>query len=69
MVAPASPPESAVIPIHVERHLHSTLRESFMLPTVAIEALEIAKDPRCTIREFSRIVERDLRLATDMYRS
>lgn len=66
VAAPASPSESSVIPIHVERHLHSTLRESFMLPTVAIEALEIAKDPRCTIREFSRIVERDLRLATEI---
>jgi HD-like signal output (HDOD) protein len=66
MVATASSIESSCIPIHIERHLQATLRGSLMLPTVAMEALEIAKDPRCTIGEFSRIVERDLRLATEI---
>jgi len=37
-----------------------------MLPMVAMEALEIVKDPRCTVGEYSRIVERDLRLATEI---
>ena len=66
MVATASPPESSSIPIHVKRHLQSTLRGSLMLPMVAMEALEVVKDPRCTIGEFSRIVERDLRLVTEI---
>ena len=62
----ASPAETSTIPIHVERHLRSTLRASLMVPTVAMEALEVVKNPRCTIGEFSRIVERDLRLATEI---
>ncbi len=66
MVATTSPPESLSIPIDVKRHLQSTLRGSLMLPTAAMEALEVAKDPYSTIREFSRIVERDLGLATEI---
>ncbi len=66
MVTTVSPPESSSIPIHVKRHLQSTLRGSLMLPMVAMEALEVVKDPRCTIGEFSRIVERDLRLVTEI---
>ena len=66
MVTATSPPESSSIPIHVQRHLQSTLRGSLMLPMVAMEALEVVKDPRCTIGEFSRIVERDLRLVTEI---
>ena len=37
-----------------------------MLPAVAMEALEIAKDPECSIAEFAAVVERDVKLATDM---
>lgn len=37
-----------------------------MLPAVATEALKIAKDPECTIAEFAAVVERDVKLATDM---
>lgn len=37
-----------------------------MLPAVAVEALEIAKDPECSIAEFAAVVERDVKLATDM---
>lgn len=66
MVMTASSSKSPNIPIHIERHLQSTLRGSLMLPTVAMEALEIAKTPHCTIGEFSRIIERDLRLATEI---
>ena len=66
MVATGSPRESLKIPIQVERHLKLTLRGSLMLPMVAMEALEIVKDPRCTIGEYARIVERDLRLATEI---
>lgn len=37
-----------------------------MLPAVATEALELAKNPECTITEFATVVERDVKLATDM---
>lgn len=57
---------SPMIPVDVRRQLQMTLRGSLMLPTVAMEAIEVAKDPRCTIGEFSRIVERDPRLATEI---
>ncbi len=66
MVSAASPRESLNIPIQIERRLRSTLGGSLMLSTVAMEALEIVKDPSCTIGEYSRIVERDLRLATEI---
>jgi HD-like signal output (HDOD) protein len=37
-----------------------------MLPGVAVQALEIARDPECTIREFVAVVERDAKLAADI---
>lgn len=37
-----------------------------MLPTVAIQALEIAKNPDCSICEFVSVIERDAKLATDI---
>ena len=37
-----------------------------MLPAVAIEAMELTKNPECTIAEFAEVVERDVKLATDM---
>ncbi len=37
-----------------------------MLPSAAIHALEIAKNPDCSISDFVSIVERDAKLATDI---
>ena len=37
-----------------------------MLPTVAIQALDIAKNPDCSMREFVSVIERDAKLATDI---
>lgn len=37
-----------------------------MLPAVAVKALEITRDPDCTIAEFAAVVERDTKLATDL---
>ena len=37
-----------------------------MLPGVAVQALEIARDPECSIREFVAVVERDAKLAADI---
>ncbi|MBI5757322.1 MAG: HDOD domain-containing protein [Planctomycetales bacterium] len=39
-----------------------------MLPAVAMQALEIAKCPDCTIDEFSALVVRDVKLSVDMLR-
>ena len=41
-------------------------RQLRMLPAVASEALEIAKDPDCSIEAFTSIVERDVKLAADI---
>ncbi len=37
-----------------------------MLPTIAVKALEIARDPDCTVAEFTALVERDVKLAADI---
>ena len=37
-----------------------------MLPAVAIEALELAKDPECVTAEFAGVIERDVKLATEI---
>lgn len=39
-----------------------------MLPDVAIEAMNIAKKPNCSIAEFAAVVERDVKLASDVLR-
>lgn len=37
-----------------------------MLPAVAAEALDVANDPDCTTAELASVIERDVRIATDM---
>ena len=37
-----------------------------MLPSVAIEAMQVSKKPDCSISEYSNVVEKDLKLMTDM---
>ncbi|WP_437228091.1 HDOD domain-containing protein [Planctomicrobium sp. SH661] len=39
-----------------------------MLPAIAHQAMELMKDPDCTIRELTRIIEQDLKLAAEMLR-
>ncbi|MEI8379273.1 MAG: HDOD domain-containing protein [Planctomycetota bacterium] len=39
-----------------------------MLPDIAVKALAIARDPNCTIKEFSSVIERDPKLATEILR-
>ena len=39
-----------------------------MLPAVAMKALSMAKNPNCSISEFASVVERDVRLASDILR-
>ena len=58
----------------IEKELSPNLQSQFrrraskmqMLPGVAVQALEIARDPECSIREFVAIVERDAKLAGDI---
>lgn len=40
--------------------------ELTVLPAVATEALELARDPDCSISRFSSLVERDVKLAADI---
>jgi HD-like signal output (HDOD) protein len=37
-----------------------------MLPAVAIQAMKVSKKPDCSIAEYSKVVEQDLKLMTDM---
>ena len=37
-----------------------------MLPSIAVEAMRLAKKPDCSISEYSSVVERDVKLMTDM---
>ena len=41
-------------------------RRLVMLPEVATKALEIAKDPECKIEDFTSLVGRDVKLASDV---
>ncbi len=39
-----------------------------MLPDIAVKALAMARDPNCSIREFSSVIEHDAKLATEILR-
>lgn len=39
-----------------------------MLPDIAVKALAMARDPNCSIKEFSSVIERDPKLATEILR-
>ncbi|WP_010584417.1 HDOD domain-containing protein [Schlesneria paludicola] len=46
--------------------LKSRATELQMLPSIAIEAMQLAKKPDCSISSYSSVVERDVKLMTDM---
>lgn len=54
------------LPPELERNLRKRAGQLRMLPAVATEALQIAKDPNCSLSEFAAVVERDLKLASDI---
>ena len=58
--------ENRVPPESLQRALLTKADELSMLPAVAYEALEMAKDPDCNSRQFASVVERDVKLATDI---
>lgn len=54
------------LPPELERNLRKRAGQLRMLPAVAAEALEIARTPECSLSEFAAVVERDLKLASDI---
>lgn len=56
----------AALPSYLLERLAKRSNQLRMLPVVASEAIEIANKPNSTIAEFAVVVERDLKLATDM---
>jgi len=60
--------QSVSIPSQLLDRICGRLQKIQMLPAIAQQALQLAKDPDCTIREFARIVEQDIKLAAEMLR-
>lgn len=54
------------LPRELEVIFQRGLQDLQMLPAVAMQALEIARDPDCVIAEFTAVVERDVKLAADL---
>ncbi len=52
-------------PPNVQDQLRLRANHLRMLPAIAMQALEVAKDPDCGIDEFAGVVERDEMLATE----
>lgn len=46
--------------------LKARAAELQMLPSIAVEAMQLAKKPDCSISSYSSVVERDVKLMTDM---
>lgn len=64
----SSESQTVAIPSQLLDRMCGRLQKVQMLPAIAQQALELAKDPECTIREFARIVEQDIKLAAEMLR-
>lgn len=58
-----SPP---AISAKLESEARNRLKHLSVLPAVALQALEVAQDPSCTLHDFTAMVERDVRLAADL---
>lgn len=50
----------------LEIRIRKSIGELKMLPATAMQALDITKDPNCSIAEFSAVIERDVKLASDI---
>ena len=61
-------PPKVQLPPELVARLDANLEHMKVLPAIAMQALQIAKDPDCSINAFSSVVERDVNLATDMLR-
>ncbi|MEZ6096435.1 MAG: HDOD domain-containing protein [Pirellulaceae bacterium] len=60
--------EEIVLPPTLAKSVEKNLAQLNVLPAIAMEALKMSKDPECSMGEFSRLVERDVKLATDILR-
>ncbi|MBX3444562.1 MAG: HDOD domain-containing protein [Planctomyces sp.] len=56
------------VPADLIQRLRRKVYNLQMLPAVAMQALELAQDPDCSIAELTRIVEQDLKLSTFVLR-
>lgn len=54
------------LPQHVESLFQQKIADVHMLPAIAMQAMDIAKNPDCSIGEFAAVVERDVKLASDI---
>lgn len=54
------------IPVDIQQQLAERVSDLNMVPAVALEAVEMTKNPECTIRDVAAIVERDPVLAADV---
>ena len=54
------------IPSEIESKIGRLIQPLCMLPAVANQAVEITQDPDGSVEEFSAVVERDAKLATDI---
>jgi HD-like signal output (HDOD) protein len=57
---------SALLSTDIETQIRRRIADIDMLPTIARQALNMAKDPACSIGKFSQVVERDVKLAADI---
>lgn len=64
---PASAGE-IVLPEDIRKKLTNNLDQLNVLPALASRALEMSRDPECSMGEFSQLVERDVKMATDILR-
>jgi HD-like signal output (HDOD) protein len=53
-------------PEQLRRRILDRVGDLRMIPDVAVEAMAVAKNPDCSTSDFSTVVERDTKLATDI---
>lgn len=56
------------LPTELALRMGCNLDQLKVLPEVAVQALDIAKDPNCSVTRFSTVVEQDVKLTTDILR-
>ncbi|MBL8816213.1 MAG: HDOD domain-containing protein [Planctomyces sp.] len=58
--------QNPTIPTTVEEASRLRLKDFNALPAVALQAIEVAKDPNCSLQDFTAMVERDVKIASDL---
>jgi len=56
------------LPTELALRMGCNLDQLKVLPDVAVQALDIAKDPNCSVTRFSTVVEQDVKPTTDILR-